>query len=316
MNQQAKLIEPQSALEVLQTSNLPELFTKGGLEPLLKQIEMEVHTHEPDIKTAKGRKAIASLANNVAKSKVLIDNAGKSLGEDMRAKINAINESRRNARERLVDLKAVARKPLDDWEAIEAEKAAAELLAARLELDHENALIEHDLYLRQAAIEAKEREIAEAEAKRLEAEQIEADRKAKEQAEKDRLAREAKIREDAIKQAEIDRKEAERIAAQEAEDAAQRLKDAEAQAERDKVEAVAEARRQEQQAARDQELKRQADEDRKRRDEIAKADDLKHRQKIHDNAAKDLDKYGIKDAAKIVDLIAAGKIRNVSIRYS
>ncbi|WP_277750417.1 hypothetical protein [Croceibacterium ferulae] len=41
--------------------------------------------------TAKGRKAIASLAAKVARTKTAIDDAGKKLNEEARAKINAVS---------------------------------------------------------------------------------------------------------------------------------------------------------------------------------------------------------------------------------
>lgn len=44
-----------------------------GLDPIIKRIRDEVKSRAPDLTTAKGRKAIASLAYDIAKSKVALD---------------------------------------------------------------------------------------------------------------------------------------------------------------------------------------------------------------------------------------------------
>lgn len=58
----------------------------------LRQIADEF---EADVSTDKGRKEIASLAYKVARTKTAIDDAGKKLNEEARAKINAVDEDRR-----------------------------------------------------------------------------------------------------------------------------------------------------------------------------------------------------------------------------
>ena len=93
-------------------------------------MKREADALDADVSTERGRKAIASMAYKVARTKTAIDDAGKKLNEEARAKINAVDESRRTIREQLDALKAEVRKPLTDWETAEAEreeKAASEL---------------------------------------------------------------------------------------------------------------------------------------------------------------------------------------------
>ena len=47
------------------------LFVEGGLDKLLQQIRSEATDFEPNLKTAVGRKQIASQARKVASSKVV-----------------------------------------------------------------------------------------------------------------------------------------------------------------------------------------------------------------------------------------------------
>jgi colicin import membrane protein len=94
----------------------------------------ETDALEADVATDKGRKAIASMAYKVARTKTAIDEAGKKLNEEARARINAIDESRREIRKQLDDLKDEVRRPLTEWEEAEAsrlERAGAELAKIR-----------------------------------------------------------------------------------------------------------------------------------------------------------------------------------------
>jgi hypothetical protein len=102
------------------------------------------------------------MAHKVARSKTYIDNAGKDLVAELKALPKQIDESRRVVRERLDALKDEVRRPLTEWEAeqerIKAEEAMNALhaealamneefdrqLAARIESDHEMALLMND----------------------------------------------------------------------------------------------------------------------------------------------------------------------------
>lgn len=177
----------------------------------------------PDTSTERGRKEIASMAYKVRRSKTAIDDAGKKLNEDARAKINAVDASRRKIRDELEALATEVRKPLTAWEDAEdarKEQAAsdlkriaemsvvlasdtAEVLKARWEalnaitlredvhldgIDHARAKAEDALDILEAA---------RARAQKHEDDQRELARLRAEQEERDRIARETKAKEDA-----------------------------------------------------------------------------------------------------------------------
>jgi septal ring factor EnvC (AmiA/AmiB activator) len=97
------------------------VFAPGGVDAILKRITDEVRTFKADISTANGRKAIASIAHKVARSKTALDEMGKDLVAEWKKKAATIDAERRTIRDRLDALKDEVRKPLTDWE--DAEKA-------------------------------------------------------------------------------------------------------------------------------------------------------------------------------------------------
>lgn len=94
----------------------PVVVYSGGLDSVLENLAKEARSVELDISTDKGRKEIASNAYKVARSKTLLDDMGKKLGEEAKAKLDAINADRKKARDFLDSLKDEVRKPLTDWE--------------------------------------------------------------------------------------------------------------------------------------------------------------------------------------------------------
>ena len=107
----------------LETVEPMELYTGDTLTAIIEEIEAKAREFVPDTSTAGGRKAIASEAHKVARSKTFIDAAGKGLGAELREKLGAINEQRRMAADRLDALKAEVRQPLTEWEVAEAARA-------------------------------------------------------------------------------------------------------------------------------------------------------------------------------------------------
>src|ERR1700722_11729708 len=95
-----------------------DFFKAGGSEDVLARLELEVRSRAAslDISTESGRKAIASLAYQVARSKTALDEAGEKWGEDLRRQKEAIDSERRKVRGRCDLLKEEVRKPLTDWE--------------------------------------------------------------------------------------------------------------------------------------------------------------------------------------------------------
>lgn len=103
-----------------------QIFGSGAIDPILERIEREAREEAArlDISTDASRKALASLAYKVARSKTYIDEQGKTLGEDLRGQLEKINNERKVSRERLDALKEEVRKPLTDWEQAEKTRVA------------------------------------------------------------------------------------------------------------------------------------------------------------------------------------------------
>lgn len=117
-------------LLVVEKLNVPALFCENGMDRILKDIEAKATSFVTTTETAAGRKEIASIANRVAKSKVLLDDLGKNLVADWKIKAKRVDEVRKQTRDFLDDLKVRVRKPLTDWEQAEADRIA----------EHESAL--------------------------------------------------------------------------------------------------------------------------------------------------------------------------------
>lgn len=116
------------------------LTDKERFNQFYDAMKRECDAHEPDLTTEKGRKAIASLAYKVARTKTAIDDAGKKLNEEARAKIKAVDDSRREIRDQLDALKEEVRRPLTDWE--EAEEKRQEQSAEQLAFIRDSARVD------------------------------------------------------------------------------------------------------------------------------------------------------------------------------
>jgi len=92
-----------------------DLFQTGGTEDLISRIEEEARSVIPDVSTPKGRKAVASNAAKVARSKTYIDGLGKDLVARLKRQSKLIDEERRRMRNRLTELKTEVRQPLTDF---------------------------------------------------------------------------------------------------------------------------------------------------------------------------------------------------------
>ena len=100
------------------------LFTGGGVDDFIKKARQSAKAEVFDVSTAKGRKAIASKANEVAKMKVALDKAGKELVSGWKEKAKVVDADRKKIRDEFDALKAEVRQPLTDWENEEKEKQA------------------------------------------------------------------------------------------------------------------------------------------------------------------------------------------------
>ena len=113
-------------LVIVESENVLAAFVSGdGLDPIIEQARTLVDEFEPDITTDKGRKAVASLAARVASLKVKLDDLGKDLVGDWKAKAKIVDGSRKAMRDQLDALKIEARAPLTEWENKEKERVQA-----------------------------------------------------------------------------------------------------------------------------------------------------------------------------------------------
>ena len=92
------------------------LVDEGQRNDLFAHIRREIAAFEPDLSSVKGRDAITSFAFKIIRTKTAIDAAGKKLNEEARAKINAVDAARRDARDTLDKMAEQVRRPLTEWE--------------------------------------------------------------------------------------------------------------------------------------------------------------------------------------------------------
>lgn len=121
----------ETALTLMAEVNAVQVYTDGGMGPLLGKIEEEVKKFVPDLSTAKGRKEVASLAHKVAQSKTHLDKLGKELTANWKKQAKVVDTERKAMRDRLDALKEEVRQPLTEWE--NAEKSRKEALDRRVE---------------------------------------------------------------------------------------------------------------------------------------------------------------------------------------
>lgn len=251
--------ETQTALVALVEANPTlVLVDEKKFEDFYEQVKAEAKAMPVDLTTEKGRKAVASMAFKIARTKTAIDDAGKKLNEEARAKINAVDESRRKIRDRFDALKDEVRKPLTDWEADEAERIAkVDRFFSRMEgfskvtLDDTAEDVKHryeslDLVaIDERVFQNRHADAVAAKERALSALKDALDRVAREEQERAELARLRAEKE------ERDRQEAERKAAEErAEIERQEAEAARIAEEQRKEREAAEAKRQEEERAR------------------------------------------------------------------
>lgn len=317
-------------LVVIEKKNAMAVFTNNDqLDPLIEAIEKEARSLVPDVTTKKGRDAIASMAHKVARSKTYIDNAGKDLVAELKALPKQIDESRRVVRERLDALKDEVRRPLTEWEAeqerIKAEEAMLalhvealamneefdRLLAARIESDHEMALLMNDAFDREQAekkAEAERQRIArEEEIKRLAEEK--AKREAAEQAQREIDAAAAREREAILAKERAEREQREAV------ERAEREKQAAVEAERRKAQEEADRIRCE---AEQREQARLAEEKRKADEQARREADVKHRKAVGVEVVKALvanTSLTRDQAIEVLTAVKDGRIPHTGISY-
>ena len=148
------MTEQSTELIVIEPAKALQVFTdEAARKPILDAVKAKVDAFIPDVTTAKGRGDIKSFAYLIAQAKVKADKIGAEISAAQKELPKKIDAGRADMKSFLDNLQKEVRKPLDEWEAeqarIKAEeeaKKAAEELAKQKEIDHESALVEHELF--------------------------------------------------------------------------------------------------------------------------------------------------------------------------
>lgn len=329
------------------------VFAPGGVDDILKKLADEVRAIKTDISTPTGRKAVASLAHKIARSKTALDKLGKDLGETHYKSWKAITAERTRIETTLDALKDEVRKPLTDWENAEDDRVKGhEIALAELQgfavFTSEPTVEKIDSLLcilekhpprdwqefSARAAEATVDVIAKLTAKRAEivqreTERAELERLRREKAEQEQRARDAKIAAEAAARAKA---EAEAKASREADEAARKAEQEKQKVEREKAAAIARAEKAEADkkaaAARAEREKQEAVEAERRRVATAKAAEdaeiarreanKKHVAKINKEVADALVGAADLDARQAMGVVAAilrGDVPHTTISY-
>jgi colicin import membrane protein len=341
-----------NALVTIETLTPAVVFAPGGVDAIISKLEADVRAVSTDISTEAGRKAVASLAYKVARSKTALDDMGKQLVADLKAQTGKIDSERRVIRDRLDALRDEVRKPLDDFEQAEKNRVdaheiniAAIMQAAQFGPDANSAEIKQRLeavgtltqrdwqeFAARATAAADEvRKVLAAaltQAEKREAEAAELARLRAEQAAREQAEREARIAAEAAERAKAD---AEAKAKREAEQVAAKAAAEQARVERERADAVARAEKAEadkkaasERAERDRvaaiedERRRVADAAAKEAaDKARREKDKTHRAKLNNEALAALTALGVEGelGKAVIAAIARGEVPHISIEY-
>lgn len=119
--------ETQLAVVPPQETALAVFSAVKGLDPWLDQVRAKVDEFKkvlPDLKTDKGRKAYASMAHQIAKSKNALDAVGKEISAKQKEIPKLIDAERKRVWDTLESWQKEVRQPLDDWQAAEDARIA------------------------------------------------------------------------------------------------------------------------------------------------------------------------------------------------
>ena len=130
---------PSPVVPYVQANPVSVLLNEKLRERFLAEIKDEVEAFVPDLTTKKSRQEIASLAYKVSLTKAPIEKAAKALNEDLKRRVDAVNDEKTEILKALDSLRDLARSPLNEWE--EAEKARQEALKATFTLIDESVRV-------------------------------------------------------------------------------------------------------------------------------------------------------------------------------
>lgn len=302
-----------------------QVFSQGGGDILLKQIQEFVTSLDRDGTTVTGRDNIRSVARKIASTKTAIDKRGKEVKDEWKKKCDVIDAERRKIWDGLEKLHDEYRAPLTEFENIEKERVARH--EAKIEkikcmmitsgpsdvIKQAIQIIENEYYdynfedFKKIADEAFNTVKAELDKKLAVALKSEADERELAALRKEQEERQRQEREDQIKR-----------------DAEERMRaEMEAKAARERAELEDRAKKAEEAANRAALAERERIEEEKKReieDAARREADINHKKEINNQAADDIQKaiagQPFEDFGRIiVRSIALGQIRNVKINY-
>lgn len=103
-------------IDDISADNAPAIYVAGGLGQFFDAVKAEVTTEVPDLKTAKGRARIASLAATVSKSKTAVEKPGRDYLKRLKEMPKVVEAELREFVNKMDDLRDTTRQPLTDWE--------------------------------------------------------------------------------------------------------------------------------------------------------------------------------------------------------
>ncbi|PRW85434.1 hypothetical protein C7A11_23215 [Pseudomonas simiae] len=103
-------------IDDISADNAPAIYVAGGLSQFFDAVKAEVTTEVPDLKTAKGRARIASLAATVSKSKTAVEKPGRDYLKRLKEMPKVVEAELREFVNKMDDLRDTTRQPLTDWE--------------------------------------------------------------------------------------------------------------------------------------------------------------------------------------------------------
>lgn len=113
-------------IEDVTIDRAPAIFGHNSLSRFVEAVRKEVIGEVPDLTTDKGRKRIASVAATVARSKTAVDGVGRAYLKQLKGLPKIIEAELREFETDMNALRDEVRKPLNEWEAEQAAKAAAQ----------------------------------------------------------------------------------------------------------------------------------------------------------------------------------------------
>jgi len=103
-------------IDDISADNAPAIYVAGGLGQFFEAVKAEVTTEVPDLKTAKGRARIASLAATVSKSKAAVEKPGRDYLKRLKEMPKVVEAELREFVTKMDSLRDITRQPLTDWE--------------------------------------------------------------------------------------------------------------------------------------------------------------------------------------------------------